>query len=57
MFNRIFIAIVIAIILSGCSTHVISSNPKNVTVKVYWKDVETAQRLADAECAEARSSR
>ncbi|MEI7636347.1 MAG: hypothetical protein WCJ37_03525 [Syntrophus sp. (in: bacteria)] len=51
MIKVIGCAVVITLLLCGCTTHVVSSNPRNVLVAVYFKDIETGQRLADAECA------
>lgn len=39
-----------AIALSGCSTSVVSSNPRNVVVESQSLNASEAQRLADAEC-------
>lgn len=44
-------AAAIVLMLCGCATHVISSNPRNVVVESNMMDAGEAQRLADAECA------
>jgi len=41
----------VAMSLSGCSTSVVSSNPRNVVVESQSLNAKEAQRLADAECS------
>lgn len=47
------IAVVLSgcLFISGCATHVVSSNPRNVVVESQAMDAKKAQALADAECA------
>lgn len=49
--KKIFGAIVITLLLCGCATSVVSSNPRSVLVESQNMDAKEAQRLADAECA------
>jgi len=49
--KKIFGVVVIAFLMTGCATQVISSNPRSVIVESNMMDAGEAQRLADAECA------
>lgn len=42
---------IIAITLGGCSTSIVSSNPRNVVVESQSLNAKEAQKLADAECS------
>lgn len=48
---KILLGIALSFILCGCTTHVVSSNPRSVLVESAWLNAKEAQRLADAECA------
>lgn len=48
--SGVMLVAVIATTLGGCSTSVISSNPRNVVVESQSLNAAEAQRLADAEC-------
>ena len=41
----------LAIAITGCSTKVVSSNPRNVVVESQALNAKEAQRLADSECS------
>jgi len=40
------------LVLAGCATNVVSSNPRSVVVESQLMDASKAQAAADAECAE-----
>jgi outer membrane PBP1 activator LpoA protein len=47
----VLLIVTISVILAGCSTSVVSSNPRNVVVESQSLNAKEAQRLADAECS------
>jgi hypothetical protein len=49
-FSGLMLIGIVTSALGGCSTSVISSNPRNVVVESQSLNAAEAQRLADAEC-------
>jgi len=49
-FSGLILIGIVTSALAGCSTSVISSNPRNVVVESQSLNAAEAQRLADAEC-------
>jgi len=44
------LVIMVGLLVLGCETTVVSSNPRQVIVKSSMNDVKESQRLAEAEC-------